>query len=192
MHDLHNQFAQLITAMNKSLSAYFNKYASAFIGLKCELIIKNTSLHNQNIPHIIYLPKIDGTDRQNIWSVSESQRFFLDQAFRMAIIEYLQDNIPGFQTFFITETPEGSLDVAYEDQVANMFLLFSKSNNNIIFTSNLNSSRFLYKLFKEMDENEKKARTINLLSKGKLTDVHKEHEQVINEILQYVFGKGVL
>jgi DNA repair exonuclease SbcCD ATPase subunit len=192
LNRLHNDFVQLITTMNKKLSGYFNKYASAFIGLKCELVIKNINLHNQNIPHVIYLPKIDGIDRQNIWSVSESQRFFLDQAFRMAIIEYLQDNLPDFQTFFITETPEGSLDVAYEDQVANMFLLFSKSNNNIVFTSNLNSSRFLHKLYKMMDDEEKKTRTLNLLTKGKLTEVHKDHKIAINEILNYVFGEGVL
>ncbi len=192
MQDLHNQFVQLVTSLNKNLSSYFNKYASTFIGLKCELTVKNINLHNQNIPHVIYLPKIDGVDRQNIWSVSESQRFFLDQAFRMAIIDYLHDNIEGFQTFFITETPEGSLDIAYEDQVAKMFILFSESKNNIIFTSNLNSSRFLQKLFKDMGDHEKGARTLNLLSKGRLTAVHNEHKPIINEILNQIFGEGVL
>ncbi|MOA35453.1 hypothetical protein D3C78_1569020 [compost metagenome] len=110
----------------------------------------------------------------------------------MAIIDYLHDNIEGFQTFFITETPEGSLDIAYEDQVAKMFILFSESKNNIIFTSNLNSSRFLQKLFKEMNNHEKGSRTLNLLSKGRLTAVHNEHRPIINEILDQIFGEGVL
>uniref|UniRef100_UPI0006CFDE41 hypothetical protein n=1 Tax=Clostridium sp. NkU-1 TaxID=1095009 RepID=UPI0006CFDE41 len=139
------KFKSLMSHLTVELSSYFNKYASTFIGLDCELTVSEKVI--RKIPHIVYIPKIANQIRKDIWSVSESQRFFLDQAFRMAIIDYLQKNISDFSSFFITETPEGSLDAAYENQVAEMFSIFAQSDNKIIFTSNLNSSNFLYDIF---------------------------------------------
>lgn len=131
LKSLHNKFKSTIKHLNSSISEYFNKYANAFTGMECELSVNERTINK--VPHVIYLPKVNGTLRKDIWAVSESQRFFLDQAFRMAIIDYLQNTVPNFETFFITETPEGSLDIAYENQVANMFKIFAESKNNIIF-----------------------------------------------------------
>jgi|GEM_PF-2672702 len=186
---LNNKFKNTITKLNSSLSGYFNKYASTFIGLECELTISERIINK--VPHFVYLPRIDGVIRKNIWAVSESQRFFLDQAFRMAIIDYLQNTIEGFKTYFITETPEGSLDIAYESQVANMFIKFSRSNNNIIFTSNLNSSNFLSELFTQIDTLDRSERILNLIEKGNLTKVQMDNipklERILSEILR---GEG--
>lgn len=189
LENLQDRFAEQLANLNQQLSTYFNKYASTFIGLECELTVKRQRI--RHIPHIKFLPKINGDEREDIYSVSESQRFFLDQAFRMAIIDFLQSNIPYFHTFFITETPEGSLDIAYEEQVADMFLIFAQSNNNIIFTSNLNSSNFLYKIFNEVREEERQQRILNMLTKGKLTQVHKDHNKQIREIVIKLFGDDI-
>ena len=178
------KFKNVIYSLNQKLSNYFNKYASIFIGLDCKLAVKTKSI--KNIPHFYYVPEIDGQIRKDIWSVSESQRFFLDQAFRMAIIDYLQSNIKEFNTFFITETPEGSLDIAYESQVAIMFNIFSESNNKIIFTSNLNSSNFLKELYKNISKEERKSRTLNLLEKGKITIVQKNKLEQLNKLLHQI------
>lgn len=178
LNKLHKRFTKVVVDLNKHLSFFFNKYASTFIGLNCELIVQNKTINR--IPHVLYLPKISGSIREGISSVSESQRFFLDQAFRMAIIDYLQNTIPGFETFFITETPEGSLDIVYESQVAEMFVLFAKSSNNIIFTSNLNSSNFLQNVYQNMDFEERKKRTLNLLEKGNPTKLQKSSSQLLN------------
>lgn len=178
------KFKNVINNLNQKLSNYFNKYASIFIGLDCKLSVKNKIINK--IPHFYYVPEIDGQVRKDIWSVSESQRFFLDQAFRMAVIDYLQNNIRGFSTFFITETPEGSLDIAYESQVAMMFNIFSKSNNKIIFTSNLNSSNFLKELYKNISKEERIQRTLNLLEKGKITKVQKNKIEQLNTLLDQI------
>lgn len=186
---LFRSFKSMVSSLNNSLSSYFNKYASTFIGLESELTVSEQVINK--IPHVVYLPRIDGILRKDIWSVSESQRFFLDQAFRMAIIDYLQNNVPGFKTFFITETPEGSLDIAYEAQVAEMFRKFAESKNKIIFTSNLNSSRFLIEVFNGMSWKERKSRILNLLKKGKLTDVQKNNRnsERLKEILKQLLGE---
>lgn len=178
------KFKNVVNSLNQQLSNYFNKYASTFIGLDCELTVVEKTLNK--IPHFYYVPKINGQVRKGIWSVSESQRFFIDQAFRMAIIDYLQSNIERFSTFFITETPEGSLDIAYESQVAMMFKIFSESNNKIIFTSNLNSSNFLKELYWEISKEERPLRTLNLLKKGKVTRVQKSKWNQLQNIVQEI------
>lgn len=180
------KFKNVISNLNQRLSSYFNKYASTFIGMDCKLSATSKKLNK--IPHFYYTPEINGQVRKDIWSVSESQRFFLDQAFRMAIIDYLQDEIVGFSTFFLTETPEGSLDIAYESQVAMMFKIFSESNNKIIFTSNLNSSSFLKELYRGIPKEERAKRTLDLLKKGRITRVQKSKldqlENIVNEIME--------
>lgn len=187
------KFRNVINNLNQRLSSYFNKYASTFIGMDCKLSVTGKTLNK--IPHFYYVPEIDGQVRKDIWSVSESQRFFIDQAFRMAIIDYLQNEIVGFSTFFITETPEGSLDIAYESQVAMMFKIFSESNNKIIFTSNLNSSNFLKELYKGISIEERPLRTLDLLRKGKITRVQKNKlnqlEKIIQEIMEVKNGESV-
>ena len=180
------KFKSVINNLNQRLSNYFNKYASTFIGVDCKLSVTGKTLNK--IPHFYYVPEINGQVRKDIWSVSESQRFFIDQAFRMAIIDYLQNDIGGFSTFFITETPEGSLDIAYESQVAMMFKIFSESNNKIIFTSNLNSSNFLKELYRGIPKDERPLRTLDLLRKGKVTRVQKNKwnqlENIVQEIME--------
>jgi DNA repair exonuclease SbcCD ATPase subunit len=186
--ELQKKFVDIIDKLNSDISYFFNKYASTFIGLECELTVHEQKI--KRIPHIRFLPRVNGDERSNIYSVSESQRFFLDQAFRMAIIDYLQSTNLGFNTFFITETPEGSLDIAYEEHVAKMFLLFAESNNNIIFTSNLNSSRFLFKIFDEMEGKQKKKKILNMLEKGNLTTVQQNNIKKINEIINNLIKDG--
>lgn len=178
------KFKKVINDLNQKLSRYFNKYASAFMGMDCKLSVMSKTL--KKIPHFYYAPEIDGQIRKDIWSVSESQRFFIDQAFRMAIIDYLQNDIEQFSTFFITETPEGSLDMAYELQVAKMFKIFSESNNKIIFTSNLNSSNFLKELYKGIPLEEREMRTLDLLKKGKITRIQKEKWNQLESIVQNI------
>lgn len=180
------KFKNIINNLNERLSSYFNKYASTFIGMDCKLSVTSKTLNK--IRHFYYTPEINGQVRRGIWSVSESQRFFIDQAFRMAVIDYLQDEIGNFSTFFITETPEGSLDIAYESQVAMMFKIFAESKNKIIFTSNLNSSNFLKELYMSIPRAERTERTLDLLKKGKITRVQinkwNQLENVVKEIME--------
>lgn len=180
------KFKNIINNLNERLSSYFNKYASTFIGMDCKLSVTSKTLNK--IRHFYYTPEINGQVRRGIWSVSESQRFFIDQAFRMAVIDYLQNEIENFSTFFITETPEGSLDIAYESQVAMMFKIFAESRNKIIFTSNLNSSNFLKELYMSIPKAERTERTLDLLKKGKITRVQinkwNQLENIVGEIME--------
>ena len=59
--------------------------------------------------------------------VSESQRFFLDIALRMALAEFMS---PDGATLLI-DTPEGSLDITYEARAGQMFSDFAARGNAI-------------------------------------------------------------
>ena len=74
--------------------------------------------------------------------LSESQRFFLDIALRMALSEFMS---PAGSTMLI-DTPEGSLDIAYEARAGNMFDSYSRAGNDIMMTANLRSSKLIERL----------------------------------------------
>ncbi len=179
-NNYQKEYRKNLFNLNNSLSYYFNLYAQIFIGWRCELSISKKTKNKMD--YYYYLPNFEDTIREDINDVSESQRFFLDQAFRMSIINYMQDNIKGFSTFFITETPEGSLDMIYEKQVANMFIRFANTGNNIIFTSNLNGSKFLRILFENIQHNNFKDRVLNLLFKSRLSDIQNDGLDELNEL----------
>jgi hypothetical protein len=44
------------------------------------------------------------------------------------------------------DTPEGSLDIAYETRAGSMFGDFVKSGNQLIMTANINTSELLHRL----------------------------------------------
>jgi len=74
--------------------------------------------------------------------VSESQRFFIDIALRMALSEFMAE---GAATLLI-DTPEGSLDIAYEARAGSMFSNFVLEGNRVLMTANLRSSQLVLRL----------------------------------------------
>jgi len=84
---------------------------------------------------------VRGTTRRQQQQLSESQRFFLDIALRMALTQHMSDiTSPGGM---IIDTPEGSLDIAYEKRAGEMLVMFAETGHQIVMTANLNSSQLL-------------------------------------------------
>ncbi|WP_218128226.1 AAA family ATPase [Rhodospira trueperi] len=86
--------------------------------------------------------RMDDQLRAQSDSVSESQRFFIDIALRMALSEYMAK---GAATLLI-DTPEGSLDIAYEARAGSMFSKFVAEGNRVLMTANLRSSQLVLRL----------------------------------------------
>lgn len=89
-----------------------------------------------------------GSERRRPEALSESQRFFMDIALRMALARKLASaSEPA--TLYV-DTPEGSLDIAYEMRAGRMFARFARgagsSGNRLIMTANINTSRLLQEL----------------------------------------------
>ncbi|MSP12339.1 MAG: hypothetical protein EXR62_05205 [Chloroflexi bacterium] len=175
---LNDELIQVLHRINEELTRLFSHFASRFLGTDCELVISQKTKVGKPIAYMY--PRFHSKDREGVTQVSESQRFFLDQAFRMALITWFTQ-ASGQQTFYIVETPEGSLDLAYEKNVADMYIEFGSYGHSIIVTSNLNSSNFLGGLYDQLGEKqEKEKRTLDLLKYGRLSSVQKQQKHLKN------------
>lgn len=117
----------------------FQKLAKSFIGYDINI---NFSKKNAEMKLVM---ELDKSARTKSHQLSESQRFFLDIALRMALAIYLSKK--NEEATMLIDTPEGSLDIAYESRVGEMFADFIKDyNQNILMTANINASQLLISL----------------------------------------------
>lgn len=164
----------------EKLSGMFNQFGSKFLGVQCELVYEDPKDDGGKR----YLPRIGGIDRLHEEELSESQRFFIDQSFRMSLLNFFNSS----SSFFMCETPDSSLDMSYEKNAAKIFLEYLKQPNELILTSNLNNSEFLEYLIGEA----KAISYINLLKIGKQSAIQSNSAELIkasNKIEKIINGK---
>jgi hypothetical protein len=112
--------------------------------------------------------------------LSESQRFFLDIALRMALGESMTE---GASTLLI-DTPEGSLDIAYEARAGQMFNNFAKAGNYIVMTANLRTSELLMNLARLSGRDGMEI--IRMTDWTELTDVQAEEEARLDKAFSVI------
>jgi hypothetical protein len=115
----------------------FTGLAEQFLGL--ELDVELEARRNE----VGLLLSVQGTRRRAEDALSESQRFFLDIALRMALVGQMAR---GGEGVFYVDTPEGSLDIAYEARAGDMFGRFVRDNHRLVMTANINTSQLLQRL----------------------------------------------
>ena len=115
----------------------FRDLAESFIGLDLDVTfdIRGTDMY--------LVLAIEGQTRRQHYQLSESQRFFVDIALRMAIVTFIASDRAGT---LLIDTPEGSLDIAYESRAGEMFARFVESGYQLLMTANINTSRLLREL----------------------------------------------
>ncbi|MCP4698063.1 MAG: AAA family ATPase [Gammaproteobacteria bacterium] len=135
---LEEQYAEAETVFVPS----WRKLAMLFLGIDLNIRMdSNTSVTSFGLSFTL---EMRGDIRRKKHELSESQRFFLDISFRMALAQYCCH--PESQACLFIDTPEGSLDIAYESRAGQMFGIFAQSGHNIIMTANINSSQISRKL----------------------------------------------
>jgi hypothetical protein len=115
----------------------FQRLAEEFLGLKIVVRLKARATQ------ISFSLDVAGTRRDLSSKLSESQRFFVDIALRMALVRFLAGDSGG--ELYI-DTPEGSLDIAYEGRAGDMFAAFVRGGNDLVVTANINTSELLIRL----------------------------------------------
>ncbi|MGA4323376.1 AAA family ATPase [Ectopseudomonas hydrolytica] len=97
--------------------------------------------------------------------VSESQREFIDLAFRMALIEVSTHNNSGT---LVIDAPESSLDAVFVRRAADVLGRFAKAtqSNRLIVTSNILSGDLLPELIRASSDSEHNAGIIDLFELG--------------------------
>lgn len=138
-----------IETVKEKIRTAVAKYAQAFLYEKVEVVFRKetvlklaTGVPNIKVP-TFYVEMTSSTHqipskRDKIDSVSESQKEFLDLAFRMAILELISDSQ---RTMVVIETPEASLDSWFMLRAAELMRKFAdgtEHSNKILVTSNLN------------------------------------------------------
>ncbi len=151
----------------------FKILAKSFIGLDLNIQPKRK---NKTLKLVL---ELQDTARTESFQLSESQRFFLDIALRMSLAIYLSGNQQG--ATMMIDTPEGSLDIAYESRVGNMFAEFVTTyKQNMLMTANINASQLLISLAEKCGKSKMKFR--RMLEWTDLSDIQKEGEDLFKKV----------
>ncbi len=186
--ELEKKYDEFILISNERitrLGELYKNYASSFLGIPCELDTKEADI--QFLSLNLYVPKFDDQLRPDPDSCSEAQRFFLDIAFRMAMID-LSKELSQSDGSFICETPESALDITYVDNVASMFKMFSKEGHSLITTGNLQPGGLAGPILADESKEVRRQSILNLVQYGRLStvqknnieDLRKEFENILN------------
>ncbi len=159
----------------KSFVPTFKKLAKSFIGLELNI----QPIRDSRVFKLVL--ELGDTARTTADQLSESQRFFLDIALRMSLAIFLSGKRSG--ATMLIDTPEGSLDIAYESRVGNMFAEFVIGyNQNLLMTANINASQLLVVLAENCGRSRMKIR--RMLDWTDMSTIQKEGE----DLFQKVFG----
>lgn len=139
---LQNSLEQHYSKAERSFVPAFAKLAQHFLGMPLSVQMDSRPASGLNL-----VVTVRGEARRQQQHLSESQRFFLDIALRMALTQHMSDHSSRGGMYI--DTPEGSLDIAYEKRAGDMLAMFSRSGHRIIMTANLNSSQLLLTLAHE-------------------------------------------
>lgn len=170
--DMYKNFLIYFEARNKKLSEIYEKLSSDFMGKQVTLEYEKSTDRFVDVSYLI--PKFDNEVRKSAEDCSEAQRFFLDIAFRMALIA-LNVELTGKSGTFICETPESALDISYVKNVVNMFCQFM-GVNTLILSNNLQRLGLAQELTNVWDKNN--TSIFDLLEYGKLSDVQKSSSEL--------------
>ena len=150
-------------------STVFNKYAYSFLGndsnVRLELVGKTDEAFFKFF--------LNETERESEMTLSESQRIFVDMAYRLATLEFFHKD-----SYFISETPDSTLDYFFETNAVKTFSYFIDSGNTLFMSANARNSRLINLL---IERYKKEHKLINLLEKSTLA------QKQLDEIKQLEF-----
>ena len=150
-------------------STVFNKYAYSFLGndsnVRLELVGKTDEAFFKFF--------LNETERESETALSESQRIFVDMAYRLATLEFFHKD-----SYFISETPDSTLDYFFETNAVKTFSYFIDSGNTLFMSANARNSRLINLL---IERYKKEHKLINLLEKSTLA------QKQLDEIKQLEF-----
>jgi DNA repair exonuclease SbcCD ATPase subunit len=155
----------------------FTDLAHRFLGLDLDI-----RLDTHQTVGVTVLLEVKSSARRHFHQLSESQRFFIDMALRMAMIKYM--SAPDSKGSFFVDTPEGSLDIAYESRAGDMFARFVHDGFGIIMTANINTSRLLLSLAEQCGN--KMMNLCRMTTWTDLSDVQMEEEDLFDQAFQQI------
>lgn len=135
--DLRRRLTEYATAfLQEQVSVNFNGNAAFKLATGAEVIkIPSFTINMTSSTHLV------AHERRTSSSVSESQKEFLDLAFRMSLLDVVSNE---GSTMLVIETPEASLDSWFMRRAAGLMRRFASETDNrgrkMIATSNINGT----------------------------------------------------
>lgn len=171
---LQKELATLNTALERrylerrdEFTDRFRSLAGDFLGLPVDVQLRKREGEGVGLEF-----SLRDSIRQAEHMLSESQRFFVDIALRMAIATFVsRSNHPA--ALFI-DTPEGSLDIAYETGAGEMFGAFVVLGHGIMMTANINASSLLLALAQRCTA--ARMTVVRMTEWAELSDVQRQYE----------------
>lgn len=153
-------FRTEINLLRANLTNYFGEYAASFLAETCSLTYKPQKLLlGQAVERVEYptfaiqmtsaVSPSSGTTRTEFDDVSESQKEFIDLAFRMAVLKaYAEATGNRGYAMIVIETPEASLDSVFVANAGRMLRKWCSpdaagNSNTIVASSNLNRENMI-------------------------------------------------
>jgi len=180
-----DQVRKTVETVKERLTELFAYYAGEFLAEKCTLNWEPAKRRLGEEGKLLDFPQFTvemtsalsqatGSPRKEENQVSESQKEFIDLAFRMALFDAVRDK--GERAMLVIETPEASLDAVFVDQAGQLLRRFAHRDKNahnvVIATINLNRENMLRSLLgldeegNEKGKREAPERVINLLEEA--------------------------
>lgn len=173
---------KVLEELSVKLTERFHYYAGQFLAENCNLSYREEMRRLGQEGDMMAFPNFQvqmtsatspkvGIVRSNESQVSESQKEFVDLAFRMALFDAVRQ--PGDGVMLVIETPEASLDTVFVDRAGELLRKFADEDggqhNVVLASSNLSHANMVRALL-GIDELSKKQvaaevpkRLINLL-----------------------------
>jgi len=202
--DLVDQANTRILQNSDAIKSAFADFASGFLSEKAQL---KWSPENKRLGQTSGTTKVDfpafslemsgsnftaPTLRYGPEAVSESQREFIDLAFRMALIHVASRGTGGS---LVIDAPESSLDAFFVKRAANVLCRFGKSdsNNRLVVASNLVDGQLLPEMIKNgISPEEQGLRLLNLMEVAIPTAALRENRPEYEEELRKILALGGL
>ena len=141
---IQNEFTKEYSLAEADFVPRFQTLSRSFLGV--DLTVRAVVSESISTLGVSLELEMRGSARRDDFQLSESQRFFLDIALRMALTQYMCPDDWGGAIYI--DTPEGSLDIAYEARAGQMFASFAASGQHLVMTANINTSQLLIELAK--------------------------------------------
>ncbi len=196
-----------VQAVSENVRTLFSHYAGSFLEERCQLGLaryKDDVGQERKFEYPcfnVYMTSATSPDRETARTeqeqVSESQREFIDLAFRMAMIAAVKSE--RSRAMLIIETPEASLDAYFVDQAGALLRQFGETQtsgalgNVIVVSSNVNRQNMISALlgFTEArsrwpSKTEVRKRVINMLHEAEGNAALRKRRSLYEEELERV------
>lgn len=171
LRPLQRQLEELYRSAEHIFVPMFRELAQSFLGVELNVVFELSKVTGANL-----ILDVQRDERREYHQLSESQRFFVDIALRMALIKYM--SAPDNPGCLYLDTPEGSLDIAYETRAGRMIAQFTNNGFGCMMTANINTSRLLISLAEDCGK--AKMTLHRMTTWAQLTDVQTAEEKLFD------------